>query len=47
MAKMTPDKAVKRFWEEYNRAVKQKFVRNPVAYALYAVWKEADNGKAD
>lgn len=42
--KMTPDKAVKRFWEEYNRAQKLDYVKNPVAWALYRVWKEADNG---
>lgn len=41
---MTPEKAVEKFWEAYNRAKRLEYVRNPVAWALYQVWREADNG---
>lgn len=41
---MTPEKAVEKFWEAYNRATQLEYVKNPVAWALYRVWKEADNG---
>lgn len=29
---------------EYERAQKLEFVRNPLAYALYQVWKKVDRG---
>ena len=41
---MTPEKAIKRFWEYYGKAKGLECIRNPVAWALYQVWKEADNG---
>ena len=34
--------AIKRLEQEYERAKGLPFVRNPIAYALYQVWKEAD-----
>ena len=39
---MKIDTAIKKIQEEYERASKLEFVRDPVAYALYQVWKEAD-----
>jgi hypothetical protein len=39
---MTLGKAVKQVKEEYERAKKLEFVHNPLAWALYRVWKEAD-----
>lgn len=39
---MKIDTAMKRLEKEYERAKNLEFVRNPVAYALYQVWKEAD-----
>lgn len=39
---MTIDKAKKLLDEEYERAKKLAFVHNPLAYAIYQVWKKAD-----
>ena len=39
---MTIEKAIKILNKEYERAKGLSFVRNPVAYALYQVWKIAD-----
>lgn len=41
---MKIDTAIKLLQEEYERAKKLEFVRDPVAYALYQVWKKADRG---
>ena len=40
--KMTLEKAEKLLIEEYERAKKLEFVNDPLAYALYHVWKKAD-----
>ena len=46
---MTLQKALKLIEKEYERAKKLEFVRKPLAYALFQVWrkadKEGDNGK--
>lgn len=42
---MTLDKAIKRLEIEYQKACKLEFVRNPLAYALYKVWRMADKKK--
>ena len=39
---MTLDKAKKLLDEEYEKAKKLEFVYNPMAYALYQVWRKAD-----
>lgn len=39
---MTIQKAIIELQKEYARAITLKFVRNPVAYALYQVWRKAD-----
>jgi hypothetical protein len=39
---MTLEKAVNLLISEYERALKLAFVRNPIAYALYQVWRMAD-----
>lgn len=39
---MRIETAEKKLREEYERAKKLKFIRDPVAWALYQVWKEAD-----
>lgn len=50
---MTIEKALRLLRREYEIAKNLKMVKNPVAYALYNVWKVADrerrddNGKAD
>lgn len=47
---MRIETAEKKLREEYERAKKLEYVRNPVAWALYQVWKKADaepNGGAD
>ena len=36
-------KAIRRLKEEYERAKGLAYVRDPVAFALYYVWKEADH----
>ena len=42
---MTFDKAIKLLEEEYEKAKKLEFVRRPLPYALYRVWKMADKEK--
>lgn len=37
--------AIDKVLEEYSRAVKNKTVRTPVAYALYHAWRWADSRK--
>lgn len=39
---MTLNKAKKLLEEEYEKAKNLKFVYNPMAYALYQVWRKAD-----
>ena len=36
-------KAIRRLKAEYERAKSLEYVRDPVAFALYYVWKEADH----
>lgn len=40
--RMRIETAIKKVKEEYDRAVNLEFVRDPIAYALFQVWKEAD-----
>ena len=42
---MTLEKAIKMLEEEYEKAKKLEWVHNPLAYALYKVWKRADAGR--
>lgn len=47
---MTLQSAIKRLELEYKKAKdlhKMGFVHNPLAYALYKVWKMADSAKKD
>ena len=39
---MDIEKAIKMLKAEYEKAKNLSFVRNPLAYALYKVWKVAD-----
>ena len=39
---MSLEKAIKLLQQEYDRASRLAFIKNPVAYALYQVWKKAD-----
>ena len=39
---MTLKKAIKLFEEEYEKANRLEWIHNPLAYALYQVWKMAD-----
>lgn len=39
---MSIDDAITALEAEYERAKNLSFVRNPVAFALYQVWKKAD-----
>ena len=39
---MKIETAINKIQKEYERAKNLEFVRNPMAYALYQVWKEAD-----
>lgn len=39
---MTINKALLLIENEYRKALGLEFVRNPVAYALYQVWRMAD-----
>lgn len=42
---MTLKKAIKLLETEYERAKKMEYVRNPLAWALFQVWKKADSEK--
>lgn len=42
---MILQQAIKLFEKVYEQAEQLEFVRNPLAYALYHVWKQADNEK--
>ena len=44
---MSIEKAVRLIKEEYERAKSMEFVRNPIAWALYQVWKKADKEGSD
>lgn len=39
------EKAIKMLESEYERATRLEFVRNPLAYAFYQVWRKVDLGK--
>lgn len=39
---MTLEKAIKLLQQEYDRASRLAFIKNPIAYALFQVWKMAD-----
>lgn len=39
---MTLEKAIKLLQQEYARASRLAFIKNPVAYALFQVWKKVD-----
>lgn len=39
---MTLQKVLKLVEEEYSKAKENPYVKNPLAYALYQVWKKAD-----
>ena len=43
---MTIDKAKKLLDKEYERAKNLAFVHNPIAYAIYKVWKKADRERS-
>ena len=42
---MTLESAVKELEKEYEKARLSKWINNPLAYALYQVWKKADKKK--
>lgn len=46
-ADMTLAKALNMVEKEYERAKNLQYVRNPLAYALHKVWKEADRQPAE
>lgn len=39
---MTLEIAIEMLKTEYEKAKKQGYIYNPIAYALYQVWKKAD-----
>ena len=42
---MTIKKALAEVEKEYERALQLEYVRNPLAWALYRVWRMADEAK--
>ena len=42
---MTIDKAIEMLRSEYERAKKMEYVKKPLAWALYQVWKKVDGTK--
>ena len=47
MSEMTIERAIKMLEEKYERAKKMDFVKRPLAYALYQVWKKVDRAKEE
>jgi hypothetical protein len=47
MSEMTIERAIKMLEEEYERAKKMDFVKRPLAYALYQVWKKVELAKEE
>ncbi len=39
---MTLEEAIEMLKTEYEKAKRQKYINNPLAYAVYQVWKKAD-----
>lgn len=44
---MTLEKSIKLLEAEYERAKKLEYIHNPLAWALYQVWKKADEKKGE
>lgn len=44
---MTLERAISLLRKEYERACTLDYVRNPLAWALYQIWKKVDKGAAD
>lgn len=44
---MTLEKAIQLLRLEFKKAKSLKWVHNPLAYALYQVWKKAENRRSD
>lgn len=44
---MTLEKALKLVAVKYEQGKKLDYIRNPLAYALYKVWKMADEGTVE
>lgn len=42
---MTLEKAIDMLKKEYELAKKQEYIRNPLAWAIYQVWRAADRRK--
>lgn len=42
---MTLKKAIALLKEKYEEGKRSKYVRDPLAWALYQVWKRADEGR--
>lgn len=42
---MTLEKAIECLCSEYERAKQQSYIKKPLAYALYQVWKLVDKKK--
>lgn len=45
--KMTLEKAIDMLKKEYELAKKQGYIRNPLAWALYQVWRAEDRMKGE
>lgn len=44
---MDIEKAINLLRKEYEKVVHSPYIRNPLAYALYSVWKIADKEEQD
>lgn len=42
---MDIETAIRKLYAEYEKAINLEFVKNPLAYALYQVWKVADKDR--
>ena len=41
------EKAIEMLRKEYERASNMSYVKNPLPWALYHVWKKVDGGKTE
>lgn len=41
------DKAINYLHEQYDKALKMDYIKNPLAWALYQTWKHVDKGNGE
>lgn len=44
---ITPSKAIDKLMENYNTALSNRFIRKPMAWAIFQTWKWADENERE